>query len=334
VFAGDVVVTGTVKDDSECTVLVDGARAAIADGRWRATIHLLADTEATIKVSARDAAGNEAEPLQHALRGEPAFTKVEWAQPEPDSKRVAIGDRMYPSVVRDPWTNQRMVLVPAGEFTMGSPASEAERGDDETAHRCVIGKAFWLGETEVTQDLWSRTMGGNPSQHRGDMNPVDSVSWDDCQRFLETLRGGTKTGYRLPSEAEWEYACRAGSDAPFAFGVAITSEQVNFDGSRPYAGSGKSQNRRQVLPAHSLSANAFGLFDMHGNVYEWCEDVYAPYPGTGTEEPARGDGKRVVRGGAWASMASGCRSAFRFSQDRWTKNERVGLRLARSLDPQ
>jgi formylglycine-generating enzyme required for sulfatase activity len=224
-----------------------------------------------------------------------------------------------------------MVLIPAGEFTMGSPASEAERGDDENAHRCVIGRPFWLGETEVTQDLWARTMGSNPSKHPGDQNPVDSVSWDDCQRFVAKLDGGNGAGWRLPSEAEWEYACRAGTTTPFAFGASISSEQVNFDGSRPYAGSEKSENRHRVLPVRSLPANAFGLFDMHGNVYEWCQDSYAPAAAS-TEAPLGGDGNPVVRGGAWGSMAHGCRSAFRFhGYERYAKNERLGLRLARSL---
>jgi formylglycine-generating enzyme required for sulfatase activity len=237
--------------------------------------------------------------------------------------------------VRDNAAGVRMVLVPAGEFTMGSPADEPERDAEETAHRCVIGQGFWLGETEVTQQQWQRAMGNNPSKHRGEQNPVDSVSWEDCQKLAAKLNGAAGAGWRLPSEAEWEYACRAGTTTPFAFGASIDAAQVNFDGSRPYARGEKSENRGQVLPVKSLPANAFGLHEMHGNVHEWCQDAWAPYAASGTQAPVTGNGNPVVRGGAWGSMASGCRSAFRFKgYERYAKNERLGLRLARSLDPQ
>ena len=333
VLAGPLQLTGSVTDDSVCEVLVNAVAVPVQDGRWSASLTVLANAELVVTVTARDAAGNEAEPLRLSVRGEQPLVELPWAVAAPGCARITIGELVYPSVVVEKQTQLRMVLVPAAPagFTMGSASGEAERGEDETSHQRVIGRAFWLGETEVTQTQWQTVMGNNPSKRPAADRPVDSVSWNDCQQFVQKLNASSG-GFRLPSEAEWEYACRAGTTTPFALGTAVTPEQVNYDGSRPYAGAPRGTNRKQAVPAGSLPANTFGLFEMHGNVYEWCEDKYAPYPGTGTEQPVVGDGPRVVRGGAWGSMASGCRSAFRFgSNEPWTKSERIGLRLARSL---
>jgi formylglycine-generating enzyme required for sulfatase activity/serine/threonine protein kinase len=233
-----------------------------------------------------------------------------------------------PIKVKHEATGAVLVLIPEGEFFMGSPESEEERGGDETQHRRVIRKAFYLGETEVTQAQWRKIMGSNPSTFTdSEALPVEGVSWDDCQEFLRKAGGGL----RLPSEAEWEYACRAGSATPFSFGASITPQQVNYDGNYPYGGASKGLYRKKTVPAGSLPANAWGLHEMHGNVWEWCEDGGAPYPETGTSQPAPAAGTRVYRGGSWGSKACFCRSADRRSNEPGSKHYGVGLRLAKTL---
>jgi formylglycine-generating enzyme required for sulfatase activity len=233
-----------------------------------------------------------------------------------------------PREVVDRLTGAVLVLIPAGEFVMGSPKSEADRSGDEGQHRRVIRKPFYLGKTAVTQAQWRKVMGSNPSVLlEGDDLPVDSVSWYNCQEFLKKAGGGM----RLPSEAEWEYACRAGTTTPFSFGATITPEQVNYDGNRPYGGASKGLCRMEAVAVGSLPANAWGLHEMHGNVREWCQDGYEAYPGSGTEEPAPDAGARVLRGGGWGNRAAGCRAANRGRSEPGSRGNYFGLRLARTL---
>jgi formylglycine-generating enzyme required for sulfatase activity len=224
-------------------------------------------------------------------------------------------------------TGAELVLIPAGEFTMGSPTSEVGRDGDEVQHRRQIRKSFYLGVTEVTQAQWRKVMGSNPSNFQGDDLPVEQVSWDDCQQFVQKAGGGL----RLPSEAEWEYACRAGTTTPFSFGATITPAQVNYDGNYPYDGESKGLYRERTVAAGSLLANAWGLHEMHGNVWEWCQDGYEAYPGSGTEEPSRAAGVRVLRGGSWSHYAYYCRAAFRRRREPGYRYISIGLRLARTL---
>jgi formylglycine-generating enzyme required for sulfatase activity len=171
-------------------------------------------------------------------------------------------------------------------------------------------------------------MGSNPSRFTAsDALPVETVSWNDCQEFVRKAGGGL----RLPSEAEWEYACRAGTATPFSFGATITPQQVNYDGNYPYGGASKGLYGEKTVAAGSLPANAWGLHEMHGNVWEWCEDEYAAYPAIGTEAPAQSAGARVLRGGSWIYFASFCRAAFRSSRVPDYRHDGVGLRLARTL---
>jgi len=232
----------------------------------------------------------------------------------------------YPQRVLHQATGAVLQLIPAGEFTMGSPAGEAKRGNDEVQHRRVIRQPFYLGVTEVTQAQWRKVMGSNPSYFEGDDLPVENVSWDGCQQFLQKAGGGL----RLPSEAEWEYACRAGTTTPYSFGATITSDQVNGDFS--YGGASKGLWRGRTVAAGSLPANAWGLHEMHGNVWEWCQDGYEAYPGSGTEEPSRAAGTRVLRGGGWFTDPDRCRAAYRYAG---VKPSLLfyffGLRLARTL---
>ncbi len=205
-----------------------------------------------------------------------------------------------------------------GEFWMGSPENEKERLEDETRHRVRISKGFWMAETACTQALWQAVMGNNPSDFKGDDLPVDSVSWEDAQEFVEAINklGEGRTLYfRLPTEAEWEYCCRAGSEKPFSFGETIDSEQVNFNGTNPYSNSKKSEYRRKTVAVHSLPCNKWGLYEMHGNLWEWCEDWYGEYEiGNELVVDPRGCNTgsfRVLRGGSWISVARDCRSARR-----------------------
>jgi formylglycine-generating enzyme required for sulfatase activity len=221
-------------------------------------------------------------------------------------------------------TGIEMVLIPAGEFTMGSSANEVGRSKDEEPHLRLIQRPFYMAVTEVTQAQWQRVMNGHPSRFRGDDLPVERVSWDDCQKFVKKVGDGM----RLPSEAEWEYACRADGSSAFSFGVYITPQQVNYDGDHPYNGAAKGLDRGQPVPVGSLPANQWGLHEMHGNVWEWCQDVYAAYPDRGTEAPNSDSGRlRVFRGGSWIDYSDYCRAACRGCYDPGGTFYYIGFRV-------
>ena len=208
-----------------------------------------------------------------------------------------------------------LVLVPAGEFMMGSPDKEAQRTSDEgPQHSVRISRAFYMGKYEVTQAQWEAVMGSNPSRFKGDGKlPVEFVSWDDCQEFCRKLSSGTGRTIRLPTEAQWEYACRAGTTTPFSFGQTISTDQANYDGNSTYGNGGKGEYRQKTVPVGSFPPNAWGLHDMHGNIWEWCQDWYGSYEGSAQVEPAgpsSGPG-RVLRGGSWYNNPWNCRSASR-----------------------
>lgn len=202
-----------------------------------------------------------------------------------------------------PSINYRMVYIPPGTFMMGSPSNEPERSSDEKQHKVTLTKGFYMGATEVTQSQWREIMGNNPSSFKGDNLPVEQVSWNDCQEFIRKLNsheGGNK--YRLPTEAEWEYACRAGTATPFYTGDCISTDQANYDGNYPVPGCSKGRYRQTTIEAASFSPNAWGLYDMHGNVWEWCRDWYGDYPsGHVTELSFWIPAFRVVQQGAYLS---------------------------------
>lgn len=227
----------------------------------------------------------------------------------------------------------RMRSIPAGTFLMGSPEGEPERNGDEEQHEVTISK-FWLAETACTQELWQAVMGDNPSMFKGGGLPVEQVSWDDCQRFLDAINRMLPlpgNGFRLPTEAEWEHACRAGTSTPFSFGQNITPDEVNYDGNYPYADGEKGEYRRLTVPAGSLPCNAWGLHEMHGNVWEWCADWCGKYPGGAVIDPRGPDrgAHRVLRGGSWFNYARNCRSAYRSYYVPGYRNGSVGFRFAR-----
>jgi formylglycine-generating enzyme len=228
---------------------------------------------------------------------------------------------------------QRMRWISPGTFQMGSPASEPERDDDdELQHSVTLTRGYWLADTACTQGLWEAVTGENPSHFKGTERPVEMVSWEDCQRFLERLNNFIpELQLRLPTEAEWEYACRAGTTTPFSFGKNISPEQVNYDGNYPYTGGRKGVYREETIPVKALACNPWGLYQMHGNVWEWCQDWYGEYPTYAETDPiglSEGAG-RVLRGGGWFSFARFVRSACRFRNVPGYRSSFIGFRFAR-----
>lgn len=200
-----------------------------------------------------------------------------------------------------------MVWCPPGSFWMGSPPEEAGHRDGETRHRVTLAKGFWMAETEVTQKQWKSVMGNNPSEHKGGNLPAENISWYEALSFC--LR--SEHGLQLPTEAQWEYACRAGSETPYG-GTGILDEMGWFHGNsevRSFWG----KREHETHPVGKKSPNSWGLYDMHGNVMEWCTDVFAPYPDGETTDPTGPDAgkRRVLRGGYYFNYAESCRSASR-----------------------
>ena len=219
-----------------------------------------------------------------------------------------------------------MVLIPAGKFMMGSPVSEAGRRENETQHEVTLTKPFYMGKYEVTQEQWQIIMGSNPSDTKGARFPINKVSWNDCQEFIKKLNTKTNGGYRLPTESEWEYACRAGTSTAYSYEDTITKGDANY-------GDGAA-DRESIKATGNYKPNAFGLYDMHGNVWEWCEDWKADYPGgavTDPKGPATGE-YRVLRGGSFFNVGSFARSAFRFNVMPAGRGNSGGFRLARTAD--
>jgi formylglycine-generating enzyme required for sulfatase activity len=239
-----------------------------------------------------------------------------------------------------------MVAIQGGTFKMGSPPDEAERGDHEGPQRPVTVAPFFLGKFEITQAQWrivarwpqvAHALDAEPAHFKGDDLPVEQVSWHDAVEFCARLSQRTGRAYRLASEAEWEYAARAGTTTPFHFGATITPEIANYDGNYPYGKGAKGEYRQRTTPVGSFGvANAFGLFDMHGNVWERVQDPwhanYAGAPSDGRVWEAGGDTTlRVVRGGSWGDDARNCRSAYRSHGDTDFSDVLVGFRVLCSV---
>jgi len=291
--------------------------------REKAWIHpVTAHPGAGISVSAADS-GETHRPAKAPEMALPHSDEAEKRQLE--SARE-LGIEVSQSVDLGGGVTLEMAWIPPGTFLMGSPESEPERRPDETQHQVTLTRGFWMGIHPVTQAQWTRIMqsvewrwfqklrGCNPSGFKGANLPVESVSWRDCQRFLQELNDRMKPGgFRLPTEAEWEYACRAGTATPFHFGQTISTEQANYDGSYVYGNGPKGVRRGETTAVGSLAANAWGLHDMHGNVWEWCADWYGDYsPGSVTDPTGPASGRcRVLRGGSWLSAPGFCRSADR-----------------------
>jgi formylglycine-generating enzyme required for sulfatase activity len=244
-------------------------------------------------------------------------------------KRGLAGGGEY----RSPVTGARFVLIPAGQFMMGSSPVEPQRHKDEMLHQVNISKPFYLQTTEVTQGQWKRVMGKNPSQFDrcGDDCPVETLSWNDVQAFIRKLNQMENADrYRLPTEAQWEYAARAGTGTPFYTGRCLGTDQANYNGSHDFSDCPKGDFRRRILRVGSFPPNAWGLYDMHGNVWEWVQDWYGDYPSTVVTDPVGPSSGtyRTLRGGGWGSNAGYCRSAVRFFYPPDFRYRYLGFRLA------
>ncbi|HEX2011932.1 MAG TPA: formylglycine-generating enzyme family protein, partial [Roseateles sp.] len=236
-----------------------------------------------------------------------------------------------------------LVGIPAGAFLMGSPAGEPGRKADEGPQHPVGLAGFAMSRTEVTQKQWRALMGSNPSAFpacsgNGDDCPVEQVSWAEAQAFVRKLSETTGKAYRLPSEAEWEYAARAGSTTPFISGTTITALQANFDDSATTQDGQPGKKLERTTAVASYGANGFGLFDMAGNVWEWTEDCWHPnYEGAPQDGSAWTSGgncaARVARGGGWHNAGAGLRSALRSETKSGEKLRAVGFRVVRVPQP-
>ena len=307
---------------------------------------------------------------------------VPLSEPEPDSPPPlpTVSEREWPAPV-PPWGEQGLpeletfpprptlsqyfqnslgmefVLIPAGSFVMGSPASEKERENDETPHRVTLTRAYYLQATEVTQGQWRAVMGTTVRQQadkenpqyklagEGSNYPIYFVSWEEVQEFIRRLNQRGEGQYRLPTEAEWEYAARAGSQSAYHFGDTVSQlpRYGNFADRRVigqwndqvdgWADRNADDGHATAAPVGSYRPNAWGLYDMHGNVWEWVQDWYGDYPSGAVSDPQGPSSGvvRVARGGGWCSLARGARSANRHFDSPDYRFFILGFRLLRGL---
>ncbi|HEY9850800.1 MAG TPA: formylglycine-generating enzyme family protein [Leptolyngbyaceae cyanobacterium] len=247
-----------------------------------------------------------------------------------------------------------MVLIPGGSFMMGSPEEEEGHDKSESPQHQVNIKPFFMGKYPITQAQWKavaalpqvdRELDQDPSFFKGNDRPVERVSWLDAVEFCDRLSLQRKRKYRLPSEAEWEYACRAGTTTPFHFGETITTDLANYNGNYTYGAGSKGNYRGKTMPVGGFGiANAFGLYDMHGNVWEWCVDCWHPnYQGAPNNESAWLDEEqnnnnknsqiyRVLRGGSWGNVPGHCRSAYRIYDDTGYSYNDNGFRVVCTVE--
>ena len=282
----------------------------------------------------------------------------------PTERRITLAraGRQPGETFRDCPTCPQMVVVPAGSYQMGSPASEEDQDEDEgPVHQVTLGQPFAVGVYEVTVGEYGRFVSTtgykgesrcrvwtgekwewesernwrDPGYRQSERDPVACVNWADAQAYVRWLLQETGQSYRLLSEAEWEYVVRAGTTGPFHFGGSISPTQANYDGNYTYGGGGRGQYRERTVPVGSFQPNAFGLYDVHGNVWEWVQDCwnesYTGAPSDGRAWESGDCGRRVLRGGSWYNEPRYLRSANR---DRYTADNRfnsLGFRIARSL---
>jgi len=290
-----------------------------------------------------------------------AFVRAEaqvpsWAKVSPE--QVAAAKKLGVPVAFENSVGMRFVLIPPGTFMMGSrdPAAEVARRcnmpnaqagwfyDEHPRHKVTLTAAFYMAIHEVTQRCYEAVTNPNPKpedkkfsdqypeEFRGQNHPVVNVSWDDADKFckaLSSLEAEKGREHFLPTEAQWEYACRAGTETPFSFGETISTKQANYHGDYTYGDGRKGKNRARPLPVGSLAPNAWGLYDMHGNVSEWCTDRYGPY-GSAAETDPKGPeegGERILRGSSWRSYPGACRCAFRLRGGGGSRSYNIGFRV-------
>ena len=258
-----------------------------------------------------------------------SFTKPAWASAIGMDRYGLFADLEIKGI------RQRFRWLEPGSFTMGSPEREPERYGNEKLHNVTLSKGFWLADSTVTQEFWQVVMGSNPSRFKGEKKPVESISWNGTQQFIEKLNKLVpELSARLPTEAEWEYGCRAGSKTPFSFGENISPRQVNYNGKHPYNNGKKGKYRKQTVDVKTLPCNSWGLSEMHGNVWEWCHDWFEDDPGRAPVTDPRGPeegGHRVLRGGSWVGYGRDVRSAIRnWGHPGGRDDGGIGFRLARA----
>jgi formylglycine-generating enzyme required for sulfatase activity len=210
----------------------------------------------------------------------------------------------------------RFALIPSGRFVMGSPPDEVGRLANERQHEVIISRAFYMGQMCVTQEQYEAVMGANPSYTKGAKHPVDSVSWDDAMDFCRRVSQRTGRSVRLPTEAQWEYACRAGTSTPFNTGQTLPRTMAQYYCGWSYPNIRVEVSGSDPVAVGSFPPNAWGLYDMHGNIFEWCSDYYGLYSAGGAVDPTgptQGDANssRVLRGGSWDGFPQDCRAACR-----------------------
>ncbi|MDA0267404.1 MAG: formylglycine-generating enzyme family protein [Cyanobacteria bacterium] len=247
-----------------------------------------------------------------------------------------------------------LMLIPSGQFWMGqteAEAAELKRQVDESTYKNAYARelprhqatvpSFFMGKYPITQVQW-RVVAGcprinikldpDPSNFKGDNRPVERVSWDDATEFCQRLSAQTSKAYRLPSEAEWEYACRAGTETPFHFGETLTAELANYQGTETFGDGAKGEYRQKTTEVGSFPANRWGLRDLHGNVWEWCEDDFhdsyegAPIDGRAWIDAERKN-VRVLRGGSWYDYPKNCRSTYRYGPYAENRDSDIGFRV-------
>lgn len=231
----------------------------------------------------------------------------------------------------EPIAGVEFIRLPAGTFTMGTPATEQGREPQESLHEVTLTRPFYFGKYEVTQAQWARAMGTNPSQFQscGPSCPVERVNFHEVEEFIRRLNEQGGPGYRLPTEAEWEYACRAGGSAPFGSASSLSSRDANIDGAFPY-NAPKGTARNKTTPVGYFPANALGFLDMSGNVWEWTADWHCPYPDGAVTDPVGSCSSeyRVIRGGSWKFDGNSARCGLRYTHRPQDLGYSLGFRLA------
>ena len=339
--AGAPVEATLVFDEAIAAVIVGGSETRATDRSVKLTL-TFPDGESSwpLQGTVRDLAGNDGD-FRLTLRRSPAAATPPLKVPENTGPAIAVKDTSAPpgwkileaaapgtrwaKKVQEPKSGIIFVLIEPGEFDMGSPTKETGRDKDEIPHHVKLTQAFYLAITETTQKQYKQVTTRNPSKFSGDDKPVENVSWADANSFCGLI------GCELPTEAQWEYACRAGKTQPFSTSVNLTKLQANFNGDEAYDFA-RDQGKSKPLNVKSFPANDWQLFDMCGNVAEWCRDSEASYPIKLSIDPAvTGSSKHIIRGGGWMSPKSDCRSANRDRDEATAKDDNTGFRCSKTL---
>jgi RNA polymerase sigma factor (sigma-70 family) len=340
-YAVGQAVTGVIS--AKVAVLTEGVLKTMLLTKLKtvtALLMMLSLVTLTTAMLAWGQTGDEANGVEPTAKAEKREAQAQQKDPPKHFTNFVPDQKPDPDQPKDPPKNfansigMKFVWIPAGNFLMGSPKDEEGRNDDEIPHKVTLTKGFFMGVHLVTQEQWQAVMGNNPSNINGEKNlPVELVSWDECQAFIKKLRKKDKKSYRLPSEAEWECACRAGTTTPFSLGETISTDHANYNGNDTYGTGKKGKYREKTTPVGTFPANAWGLHDMHGNVWQWCQDWHGDYPQSDVVDPTGPEiGQfRVRRGGSWLSNPRNCRSAYRGSDPPGDSGGNIGFRLCFSL---